>query len=453
MSNFDDLSREELVALVRQMAEQIAALQQEVETLRSQLRGRGPGNGLPPFVKPNRAQRRQEERKERKKRAQPCVRKREAPTERAPKAVEQCPDCGRKLTGGWVHDTRQLIELPETPIRVIEYRLIARRCGICRKVHIGKVGPEDGVVGKHRFGARFMSMVATLSIHCRMPKETIQGLLQSVYGVHVSTGEIIEILHAVAALGKKPVARLLEGIQQAPVVCGDETGWREDGENGYLWVLCTPETRYYQRDKSRAAAVSQGMLGDEFAGVLSTDFYSGYNWYLGPKQRCWVHSLRTLHELKEAHPNDVGVQEWARAITQTYERAKKTAAKELSPAQRRRYRRRYEDELLALARPYLGDKEAPQHTFAKRIENFHAEMFTFVEHSGVPSENNAAERAVRPAVIARKVSGGTRSPRGSETKCTLMSLVGTWKLRALDPLEEFVRLLTGESSLPEMAPT
>ena len=163
--------------------------------------------------------------------------------------------------------------------------------------------------------------------------------------------------------------------------------------------------------------------------------------------------MRTLHELKEAHPGDPGVHEWVGAVVATYERAKETAAKEMSRAGRRRWRRKYEDELLALARPYLNDKEAPQHTFAKRVERFHAEMFTFVEHPEVPSENNAAERAVRPAVIARKVSGGTRSARGSETKCTLMTLVGTWKLRALDPLNEFIRLLTGQSSLPEMAPS
>ena len=91
VSNLDELSREELVALVRQMAEQIAALQQEAEMLRAQLRGRGPGNGLPPFVKPNRAQRRQEDRKERKKRAQPCVRRRETPTRSSTLLVPSIP--------------------------------------------------------------------------------------------------------------------------------------------------------------------------------------------------------------------------------------------------------------------------------------------------------------------------------------------------------------------------
>ena len=98
--------------------------------------------------------------------------------------------------------------------------------------------------------------------------------------------------------------------------------------------------------------------------------------------------------------------------------------------------------MLMLATPYLKVKKAPQRVLAKRIDSFLGELFPFVDCEGVPPDNNAAERAVRPAVIARKVSGGTRSTRGSNTRMILMSLFGTWNLNGLDPLAACTAMLT-----------
>jgi transposase len=111
---------------------------------------------------------------------------------------------------------------------------------------------------------------------------------------------------------------------------------------------------------------------------------------------------------------------------------------------RKRQRRRFEARLLELATPY---PTAPQRVLAQRIERYGHEMFTFVEDPRIPPENNAAERAVRPAVIARKVSGGSRSDDGTKTRMTLMSLFGTWLLRGLDGVEACRALLSGRSLL------
>ncbi|MEN6519587.1 MAG: transposase [Armatimonadota bacterium] len=96
---------------------------------------------------------------------------------------------------------------------------------------------------------------------------------------------------------------------------------------------------------------------------------------------------------------------------------------------------------MTLADPYLGKKK-PQSTLAGRIEKHLAELFVFVEEPNVPSDNNAAERSVRPSVIARKISGGTRSEKGSKTRMVLMSIFGTWKLRGLDTFTECHKLLS-----------
>lgn len=468
MDALETKTREELVALVRQQAKHIAALETqgveyavrlstleaEIDLLRSQAQGKGPGNNLPPFIKPNRQKRRQEERKERKKRAQACVRKREPATEEIPHRVEVCPDCGHKLSGGWEKTRRQVIELPEEPVRVIDHVLMACRCGHCGKTVVAKVGPEAGVLGQHRVGIRLMSYVATLSGEYRVPQAGIQGLLKSTYQVNLSVGEISEILHSVAKAGQDLVAEILEAIRTAPFVHADETGWREDGVNGYLWSFSTPTERYFYRDPSRSGDVPKGILGEEFLGTLLADFYSGYNWFMGRLQRCWTHFGRDLRDLRDKDGQDATVRTWVNQVLNVYHRAKAAVERiwKQPRAQRREARCRFQAELMALAKPYVGAADAPQRVLAERVVNFEDQLFTFVEHPGTPSENNPAERAVRPAVIARKISGGTRSEKGSATKSALLTLFGTWKLRGEDQLQACMEMLRQAALNPRAAP-
>jgi transposase len=94
-----------------------------------------------------------------------------------------------------------------------------------------------------------------------------------------------------------------------------------------------------------------------------------------------------------------------------------------------------------------------QATLCARIERYRTDLFTFVANPDVAPTNNAAERALRPLVIARKISGGTRSKPGSQTRMILQSLVATWELRGLDPVTEFLRLLAAPTeSRPAIAP-
>jgi hypothetical protein len=95
-----------------------------------------------------------------------------------------------------------------------------------------------------------------------------------------------------------------------------------------------------------------------------------------------------------------------------------------------------------IATPFLNGSQ-PQRVLAERIERFVTQLFVFVEYPGTPSDNNAAERAIRPAVIAREISGGTRSDKGSDTMSALYSLFGTWKVRGYDALACCRKLLCG----------
>jgi transposase len=106
----------------------------------------------------------------------------------------------------------------------------------------------------------------------------------------------------------------------------------------------------------------------------------------------------------------------------------------------------FEQLLWQVWQPYVRTV-APQHTLCERVERFLPELFVFVAVPGVPAHNNLAERSVRPLVIARKISGGTRSPKGSQTRMGLASLFGTWVAQQLNPFYQCLATLTTKSSL------
>ena len=233
-----------------------------------------------------------------------------------------------------------------------------------------------------------------------------------------------------------------------PVVHADETGWREDGHNGYVWTFSTPTERYFLR-RGRGKAVVDEVLGDQFAGVLVSDFYAAYHHYDGPKQRCWAHLLRDIHDLRALYPDDDRyddrLAQWADAIHQLYRQA--TAFTHPSDQQRPEQQRRtaqlaLEQRLLALCRTYQDDPSAAPTRLCRRMENHIKELFLFVAEPKVPPDNNAAERSLRPVVISRKISGGTRSAAGTNTKMTLASIFSTWRVQGFNPLTACRQLLT-----------
>jgi transposase len=234
----------------------------------------------------------------------------------------------------------------------------------------------------------------------------------------------------VAERGTASAGAILERIRAGPLAHADETGWRENGRNGYVWTFSTPTARYFTRG-GRNKGVVDRVLGPGFAGVLASDFYAAYDHYEGLHQRCWVHLLRDIHDLVGQHPKDAALRAWADAVHSAYVAARAFAGPE--QADRIAAKQRLEAELLDACRPFL-DAEAPQRTLCRRVERYLAELFVFVLHPEVPSDNNAAERSLRHLVTARKISGGTRSERGTETRMTLATLFGTWRARGIDPL-------------------
>jgi transposase len=459
--NLETANRDELLAIIAQQAkvlgeqaQRIGELEQCVASLRAALKARVGSGGAeePPdeegedeAASQQRPKRKRAERsgQPRRKRTRNYARRRSTPTRQVVHAVEQCRHCGCTLRGGSVKRRREVLHVPIVPVEVIEHVFIERRCPQCgRRETPGAEVLAGEVLGKHRVSVQTMGLIANWREEGRLPIEVIQWLLRSCFQLELSQGELVDILQCVARKAEPVVEQIRQQVQASRVVHGDETFWSEDGQGGYMWSFSTPRESYFAYRHSRAGQVVEDILGPQFDNTLVTDFYSAYHRHQGPHQRCWVHLLRAVHELKEAYPDDEQVQAWGAALHALYKEAcqYRERHREAPWIDRLRAAQRFEQESLALCAPYL-DQKVPQRTLCRRVQRFLNELFTFVVDPEVPPDNNAAERAIRPLAVSRKISGGTRSPRGSWTKAILASLFGTWRLRGLDPFMACVKLL------------
>lgn len=403
---------------------------------------------------------------------------------------------------------KEVLDLPPLdPARSIQHVYLERRCpnpACGRRVAPPRASAAElGVPGvRQRLGVELVARIALLRAELRLPEAVIAWYLAAVHQLELSEGAIVGALHRVAAAGRGFRDQVQAAIRGSPWVQADETGLRQDGVNGYLWSFGTATERLYVHG-GRAKEMVDEVLGtgpepalDAFTGVLSTDFYAAYDHYAGPHQRCWAHLLRDIHAVRLQHPQDAVLQQWAEDVQGVYTEAKRLQVAPLSPAQREAAQRSCEADLLAVCRPFLalpadvnadvnadadpnidananarpdqppGSEpmalapaqrprkkrkqplagEVPQAVLCRRIQKYLPELFTFVADPRVDSTNNGAERDIRPVVIQRKISGGTRSAQGTRTFCTLATLFGTWRARNRDPLVACRQLLLAHAA-------
>ena len=330
------MTPEEEVAWLRAentaLREQLAAALARIAELEQQPRD------PPPFVKPNRPKSTEPKRPRKKRAAQHNRGRRcELPTRTQSHVLERCPECNYRLQGQSVDYRRQVIELPApAPLEIIEHQIIKRFCPHCRRWRSPQLDLSEQVLGQGRIGVRIASLIAFLSQTLRLPVRRIQAYLLSLHQLHLSSGEIVELRHQMRRTLQPSLESLKQQARASPILHGDETCWRENGTSGYIWAFSTPgedAVRYYEYDGSRSQQVVHRILGGQFAGHLVSDFYGSYNVYAGKHQRCWVHLLRDLHNLKEQHPQDTTTVEWAQAVRALYDEAQVWLRAQMQPAQ------------------------------------------------------------------------------------------------------------------------
>jgi transposase len=438
--------KEALRAQNRALQERVVALEQRVTELEA---GRRPP---PPWVKANRPERAKAEGEGRRRRAAEHnkARPRSAPTQCVQHAYDRCPDCGYALRGSAVQRRREVLEIPAAAVAVVEHQILKRYCPVCAAYKTPRVSFAGVVLGQGRIGVRLASLIGALRATYRLPLAQIRALLAQLYGLHLSAGGRQDIL----ARLRQRLAPLRDQIRAqtraSPAQYMDETGWRQDGQSGYLWVQATDgpaATRLYTYDRSRSGQVARRLLG-AFAGVLSTDFYAAYDRYPGPKQRCWAHLLRDAHALGEAHPARPDVQDWVGALKTLYTSASALDLSARTRRERASLARELERRARALATCYRSTPGHPAQVLATRLHRYESELFEFVRTPGVSATNNLAERTARPQVIARKISGGSRSAAGSAIRCDLATVFHTWAARGLNPFSACLAAL--QTPLPQV---
>ncbi len=443
--------QQQLVITVLGYEQTIAQLQQEISTLKHELEQRPPAPPakppLPPFVKPKRKPKVAPDhlRPTRHHQGRTLFEKPEV----VPHAYPQCPACGGHLSGESLSWRHQVIDLP-APARlvVVEHQYIKRYCPHCEQYYTPAPAEQGIVMGQARFGPRITAYVGWLRTVGRIPYAIICSYLSDFHGLEISAGELNLLLGRLAKQGAAEREAIYQQLMDSPSLHIDETSWKVNGKMGYIWALANAAgLRYYHHSMSRAGVVAEQLL-KTFKGVFHSDFYAGYNSCKQPRQACWVHLLRDLHELEEKHGEaDVGLRGWVAALNRLYRVGKWLAERDVGQEVRERWYQRLVSKMRALAKQYQGRKEHPAHTLSQRLVTFERNMFVYVRVVGVVADNNLAERSIRPLAVARKISGGSRSSEGASTRMTLHTLFGTWAAKGLNPLGECLRMLGVENSV------
>ena len=377
-SDLTTADRDFLIAIIAQLQATVLEQQRVIVRLErrvAELEGQAKPDGPPrmPGLKAKSGRQPPAQQQPRKQRRHGFARPRLTPTHRVEHVVESCPDCRTHLTGGWVQRTLEVIELPVVPVQVTEQVFIARTCPVCRRRRVPTAQLDGVALGRQRLGVNpesssgqaLISRIATLREEGRLPIRSIQWYLRTVHQLRLSVGAIVSAIHQTAQQAQPAVAAMVDRIRASPVVHADETGWRQSGNNGYVWTFSTPTERYFLR-RGRGKAVVDEALSESFSGVLVSDFYAAYHHYDGPKQRCWAHLLRDIHDLRARYLKDAPLARWAAAVHRLYEEAK--AFSHPQARRRRTAQLALERKLLAICQPFMADPLAVQAKLCRRIE-------------------------------------------------------------------------------------
>jgi transposase len=336
-----------------------------------------------------------------------------------------CPKCHSRLLE---LESHKRIYEDIIPARVVVtcYHTASGWCPCCRK-RIESRAPEQPPAANIPHGQLGLNALATgvlLRVTHRLPFRQVSKVLADLPGITVCAGAITRQVQRIADWLADDYEQLLVSVRAAPQVYADETGWRTDGKNGWLWAVATPTQTVYHIDKSRGGAVIRRLLGKAFGGTLVSDFYSAYAKMKCKKQKCLVHLLRELVQTGDKSP------EFA---TSNFCRKSKRLIKEMlllkgrwGQIDEKLYNarvQRLQTRLNPLADADYDEPHAKR--IGKRMRKFKTELTAFLREKDLEGTNNVAERAIRPVVVARKISGGSRSANGAEAFATLASLLRT----------------------------
>jgi hypothetical protein len=347
----------------------------------------------------------------------------------------------------------QVFELPEIVPLKEEYRCHSLQCQ-CGHSTTASL-PEH--VAHSNFGPRTHAAIAYLASVHRLTRRGIAEIMQSLFGITISTGAVCNAAKRVTKACGPAVGAIKHYTASATALNIDETGWKYQGKRHYLWSFVAPRAVLFHVSPSRGAKVLREVLGDSFAGVITSDDHSAYASYhkKGLRQLCWAHIIRKLKALEEDRSSphaycfarnmrseiDAVFSLW-HAFLDTGGSREQLLLNTLPMRQRMR-------DFCVIFR-YSSDARVQTRT--KRLLDNWQHLFTFLEHDGVQPTNNSAERAIRPAVQWRKICFGSQSKIGEQFTGRLLTVVRTCQLHGLNAFEFLIRLVDASFSVKHPPP-
>jgi transposase len=344
-------------------------------------------------------------------------------------APERCPDCGTAFSGSGTTRERVVEDIVLVRPTIITKYVIERRwCPKCRIYH------EDAVTDalpRHRLGLHVLLFVVYQKVALGLSYGKIQRELRSYFGLTISLGELPSMVAEVAALFGPAYARLLHLMRQQAALHIDETSWRVEGVPHWLWVFVNDVVALYVVSRSRGSKVPQALLGSDFDGVVISDFFSAYSPLSVEKAKCWAHLLRDSSDYAKGQDAESERTRFHRTLHALFvEMGLALEQVQADPIGRERVHDEMREKLWRFATAHYRTWQCQQ--LADRIKKYLSDLLVWLINPAVEATNNAAERALRGAVVTRKTSFGSRSKRGAHAFARMLSIIMTWERQGKD---------------------
>ena len=362
--------------------------------------------------------------------------------------ISCCPDCGsNNLTECRKIDEHIQEDIILPKVEAVLYRRHHYYCPDCRKVVSAK-GKDE--LENSYIGPKAKAFAAFLRYGIKISERDVKLLFERAFNLKIVASSIAGFRYQLKRAGS-PLYRILMGsLKRGSFIHADETGWRIDGNNRWLWKFSNKKVSLSHIDESRGQKVVEKILGNEYGGILISDFLSAYNKISAKnKQRCLVHILRDLKKVKEYWHDDQEVLRYIERLKKIFEDAIALQSdykdKHWGDVYYAR-RTALENSLKDFAFPNPNKRILKR--FAKRLERHRGELLTFLYEKDIDYHNNHAEQQIRPDVIFRKITFGNRSANGAQYHSVIMSILQTAKLNGIDPISTFKDILLGTKQYP-----
>ena len=353
-----------------------------------------------------------------------------------------CPHCAGALEAKQPL-VQYLEELPPVRAHVTRLKTYEAHCPRCqrlvRSVHPRQTSTAGGCAGV-QLGARALAVAVELKHELGLSLSKVAKALSKVGGLKVSRGGLALAYQRISAKVAGEDAALRAQLAKAPVLHTDETSWWVNGPAS-LWVFVVPGAQgltLYRVVAHRDRVTFHSTVPPDYGGLLISDCLSVYDGATPHQHKCYAHHLRALRVARrDQHPQNAAASPWLTQVRAFLEATMELKIRWPTLADLERARQRAQCEVLANALFAQPRGDPAEERFRARIAKQRDHLLNFLDHPQAEATNNLAERQLRPAVIARKVSCGQKTPRGAAAWEILASLAATCAQRA----EDFVEFL------------